>query len=874
MNTSFHLTTATLALAVFNVSAATLYVSLESANPVPPYATWETAASVIQDAVDAANAGDTVFVTNGLYSAGGRDGNRVLITNSIRLESVNGPSVTTIDGGGSVRCASLTTNAVVSGFTLTQGAAEYGGGVRCASTNAVLTNCAVTGNSASWGGGASGGTLHNCTLTGNSAWIGGAASGGTLYNCTLTGNSAQRGGGVYYCTLNNCTLTGNSAKYDGGGAAGGTLYNCIVYFNRPANYSEGTVFTNSCTTPLPPGPGNTSLDPLLATVSHLSSLSPCIGAGHPDYASGVDIDGERWRSPPSMGADDVVPGSVSGPLSMRIVSAYTRCSQDFPALFTADNTGSIAQSVWDFGDGTVVTNQAYATHAWSTPGVYAVRLTGYNESHPEGVSTSLEVTVTDEVHYVNLASPNPVFPYTSWHTAATSIQDAVDAAMPGDTVLVTNGVYAVGSRGAYPEGGEWNLSRVVVTNSILVKSVNGPLVTEVQGANWQGQMRCVYLGPHAVLSGFTLARGFADAYDYGGGVFCEPSAVVTNCILRGNTVLGTHGSGLPGAGAGAYGGTLYNCTLDGNYPSDTLPSGGSGGGAAGCILYSCVLTGNFAARGGGAFACTLYNCTLTGNLGEEGGGAFACTLYNCTLTGNSAYYGGGAYAGMLYNCTVSGDSAYLRGGGAYAADALYNCTVTGNSAAESGGGVCGGSLYNSIVYYNTAPVGSNHFTGPDPWTGYELSTELAYCCTTPLPTNGVGNIDADPLLINLAAGDLRLRPDSPCIDAGTNLTDLLTTDLIGLPRVMDGNNDGVARVDMGAHEFNPYRFEPALHLSPEGFRFTVRGEPGKNVRIERSSDLLHWEFAGQVPIPASGQTLIDPAATAEPFLFYRAVSVP
>jgi len=55
---------------------------------------------------------------------------------------------------------------------------------------------------------------------------------------------------------------------------------------------------------------------------------------------------------------------------------------------------------------------------------------------------------------------------------------------------------------------------------------------------------------------------------------------------------------------------------------------------------------------------------------------------------------------------------------------------------------------------------------------------------------------------------------------------------------------------------------------------TVRGEPGKSVRIERSRDLVTWELAAIVPLPASGQRLIDPAATTEPFLFYRAVSVP
>ena len=53
--------------------------------------------------------------------------------------------------------------------------------------------------------------------------------------------------------------------------------------------------------------------------------------------------------------------------------------------------------------------------------------------------------------------------------------------------------------------------------------------------------------------------------------------------------------------------------------------------------------------------------------------------------------------------------------------------------------------------------------------------------------------------------------------------------------------------------------------------FTVRGVPGKSVRIERSRDLVNWEEAATVPLPASGQTLIDPAATTEVFLFYRAV---
>jgi hypothetical protein len=64
----------------------------------------------------------------------------------------------------------------------------------------------------------------------------------------------------------------------------------------------------------------------------------------------------------------------------------------------------------------------------------------------------------------------------------------------------------------------------------------------------------------AALIGFTLINGHtriaSGNNSCGGGVFCEPSAVLSNCVLTGNSANSD--------GGGACYGTLYHCTLTGN----------------------------------------------------------------------------------------------------------------------------------------------------------------------------------------------------------------------------------------------------------------------------------------------------------------------
>ena len=789
-------------------SAATRYVWTGSPSPGSDYLDWATAAHTIQDAVDAASAGDTVLVTNGTYAVGGAltPGfaltNRICITNAITVQSVNGAEVTTIMGSGpngdtAVRCVYLGTNAVLSGFTLTGGATrrdgdadaeQSGGGVWCAA-GAVVSNCAITGNTAaSSGGGSSHGTLNNCCLSGNQT----------------DGN----GGGADDGVLDNCTLTGNSAANAGGGSYDGTLRNCIVCYNQASfetNY-DGSMFFYSCTTPDPGGVGNIAAEPELASASHLAVGSPCIGTGSSAFATGVDIDGEVWINPPSMGCDEVVSGSITGALNVTAEAAYTNVAVGFPVSFTARISGRTTASRWDFQDGTIVSNRPYATHVFPTNGLYAVELTAFNETHPAGVSTTVTVHVTARgIHYVNQVNATPVAPYNTWPTAATNIQDAVDAAtVPGDLVLVTNGTYDTGSRVVF---GSMD-NRVVVTNAITVESATGPEQTIIRGAwnpittNGDAAVRCVYLGAGAVISGFTLTQGATrtngDAFQEqsGGGVWCETGAIVTNCLLLGNAAYYDGGGSFRGElddctlednassanAGGAYSGRLNHCTLTGN----TAEAGG--GGSVGGRLNYCTLTNNRSSYyGGGSSGGKLDSCTLTGNSATDyGGGTYYGVLTHCTLSSNSAgYYGGGAYAGAFDNCSFLGNSAAYGGGAYYSA--LMRCTLADNSATY-GGGSYRGTLTNCIIYFNSASLGVNYYEG-----------DVNFSCTTPDP-GGTGNITDDPQFLDAVAGDFHLQATSPCIDAGINVPGA-AQDLDGTPRPLDGDANGTAIMDMGCYEY-------------------------------------------------------------------------
>ena len=182
-------------------------------------------------------------------------------------------------------------------------------------------------------------------------------------------------------------------------------------------------------------------------------------------------------------------------------------------------------------------------------------------------------------------------------------------------------------------------------------------------------------------------------------------------------------------------------------------------------------------------------------------------VQNCIITSNRAqgYYGGGIYMSAnstLRNCLFTYNNATSAyGGGVYSdgtGNKIINCTIARNAARYNGGGVyvssSGLKIYNSIIYSNTVGGGT-----VENWYMSGSSPVCSNTCSTPLLTNGQGNITSYPMFVDPVGGNFRLAVSSPCIDTGM-LSEAPTNDLDRNSRPWDGDGDSIPEIDMGAYE--------------------------------------------------------------------------
>ncbi|MCD6394279.1 MAG: PQQ-binding-like beta-propeller repeat protein, partial [Planctomycetes bacterium] len=422
-----------------------------------------------------------------------------------------------------------------------------------------------------------------------------------------------------------------------------------------------------------------------------------------------------------------------------------------------------------------------------------------------------------------------------------TIQEAIDAAVDGDGIIVADDEYTVPSGINFLGKAIWLHSANGPENCILKRPGGGTVVTfnhaEDRDSILEGvtitdsneAIRCYRAGPvirDCVIKDNVRERAETD---YGEGVIsvigyrwsdAEVTEII-DCRIANNGDSGITNSA-PAIAVDDAKLTLRNCLIEGNY------TGYNGGGVESeeetCSLEGCWIVGNSAAgKGGGLYL---------------GGDEYAQhDLRECRIVGNEAQDGGGVYV----NCVVR----------------MHGCSIVVNNATGLGGGIydnagkleCDHSIFWGNSDLSGSPVSAQIFCD-------ESGTEIVNCCiddgqpgdaNVPFGAEN-GNIDQNPLFVRIPSnggdgwgddpatpgidesanddyGDLHLTINSPCIEAGSSpgLADHGTD--------MDGQSRPLGRyMDIGVDEYTPV----VVVSSPSAGEFWTSG----------SVHQIEWTSAG------------------------------
>lgn len=373
-----------------------------------------------------------------------------------------------------------------------------------------------------------------------------------------------------------------------------------------------------------------------------------------------------------------------------------------------------------------------------------------------------------------------------------TIQDGIDVAVNGDTVLVADGIYS----------GKGNKNLDFEGKAIIVQSENGPEETII---DCEGTGRGFYFhsGEHSssVVRGFTIKNGlvlasYPNTFN-GGGIYCTDNSsptIINNIIINNQADRGG------GIGCVNSSPIIINNTI-------TQNSAREFGGGIDCdensspVINDNLITGNFVERDGGIgggvcirendsedYILTLAQNTIMENKSDFGGGVGCIysfiNLTDNTIIKNSGRFGGGISCiysiATITNNIIAKNSYSFIGGGIYS---IWNSslTITSNTITENdanfGGGVhcdsyCAMKILNTILWANNAYIDGHQIYVGLPSNGIDITYSNVQGGKNDIVNNestvnwGIGNIDIHPLFVDAYNGDYRLQSDSPCIDAG------------------------------------------------------------------------------------------------------------
>jgi len=362
---------------------------------------------------------------------------------------------------------------------------------------------------------------------------------------------------------------------------------------------------------------------------------------------------------------------------------------------------------------------------------------------------------------IALALLSVVFPVSPGE----SIQNALDSAAPGDTILLLPGNHSGSGEHLVTITGQHD-------GIILLGDVSDPSTVTVDGSGLDGSIVYVdglnlgEVGASTVIAGITFLGSARLDATMGGGVYSMyASPTFLCCWFTGNSA---------DSGGGAYvwrgAPSFVSCRFSDNqcitagaglylYVSD-------------CSVISCRFEDNSSTDDGGAIFCyhsspTITNCLFTGNYSVDNGGAIYCYAYSHPDIGFSTFSSNEA--------TTEASAVYFRVG---SSPTLHDNIVTENIGPAfwiDGGGT---PVFSYNCVWNNP--GGNYGNLPD-------------------PTGTAGNISQDPIfaadyhLSNQSAGQ---PVTSPCVDSGSCDADVFGLDIYWT-RTDSIPDSGTA--DMGFH---------------------------------------------------------------------------
>jgi hypothetical protein len=400
----------------------------------------------------------------------------------------------------------------------------------------------------------------------------------------------------------------------------------------------------------------------------------------------------------------------------------------------------------------------------------------------------------------------------------TTIQAALDAATPGDSILVAEGTYTENI--VWPQTSDLHLlSDPANSNRPTIDGASAGRVIDIE-ADGSGAFT-------AEISGFVITHGFLNVAAHNGetgaGIF------MTNGALR-----------------------LSRCVIDGNEITSTFPIQNNGGGAgvsivstpAGSVnsIDSCTFTSNSVSAvtsGDGAAVhldtapLVMKNTDIQGN-GIEVGEVALGTIYayasdlvldavkleeNHAQTDASLPVGFAAIKGTavfsylsnvrIVNCkiannlstpqnstlTLLGAAVYFYGEGT---KLRISSSSIGYNKRTDGAGTNGTALYFSSLVPGTALVVNSILWNPDNGAEIDSFSQPALVYLTDVrdnPNRRRGNINADPLFVSPL--DFHLQPTSRCLNTGYERF-APSRDIEGMPRPQPAGS----RVDLGCYEMD------------------------------------------------------------------------